>query len=201
MSPSPGISEALEALRAGRLVVMPTDTVYGVAAAPSLPHSVEGIFAVKERPHERAIPVLGASADALASVAALDDRALALAERFWPGPLTLVLARADGFTSDLGGTDRETVAVRVPDHPLALELLRDSGPLAVTSANRSGAPPCLTIDEARMVFASRVEVYLDAGRLTGTPSTIVSLAAEPVVLLRSGELAYEEVERVLTGLA
>jgi len=185
------LDDALDELRAERAVVIPTDTVYGIAALPSSAAAVRAVFAAKGRPDDKALPVLGASVDDLCRVALFDDRARALARTFWPGPLTIVLPRVSGFDTDLGG-DGETVAVRIPRCAPALALLERSGPLAVTSANRSGEPPAGTVAEARAALAPAVRVYLDGGTLTGTPSTIVSLARDPAIL-REGSLPSGEV--------
>jgi L-threonylcarbamoyladenylate synthase len=191
------LEEAVVALRAGHPIVLPTDTVYGVAASFSAPGAVAAVFTAKGRPTDRPLPVLGADMDALRDVAVFDAYAEALATRFWPGPLTLVLARAPGFDVDLGGGARDSVAVRVPRHGTALELLHQTGPLAVSSANRSDEAAALTVQEAQAALSARVEVFLDGGRLTGRPSTIVSLMGE-VTLIREGELAFAEVQRAMS---
>lgn len=182
------VERALEALRAGGLVVLPTDTVYGVGCLPGAPGGIAALFAAKGRPRAKAIPVLGARRADLAAVAVFDARADALAARFWPGPLTLVLPRAPGFDHDLGGEDLATVALRVPAHPLARALLSASGPLAVTSANRSGEPPAATVEQARAALGGAVAVYLDGGPSTGEPSTVARLTAGGVEVLRAGAL-------------
>ena len=143
------LDRALAVLRAGALVVIPTDTVYGVAAMPGIPGGIEAIFRAKGRPEDKALPILGATVESLAKVVVFDERAHVLAERFWPGPLTLVLSAWSVFRYDLGGSDPETIAVRIPSSGVALELLRMTGPLAVTSANISGEEPATSIEEAR----------------------------------------------------
>ena len=182
------MTSALDALTAGDVIVVPTDTVYGLGCLPHLPDAVKRIFELKGRPDEKPLPVLGATLESLSSVANFDERATQLAREHWPGPLTLVLPRAEGFTYDLGGDDVATVAVRVPKHETILELLASSGPLAVTSANRSGEPPATTIDEARAVFGDGPAAYVDGGICRGVPSTVLSLAGAPTVL-REGSLS------------
>lgn len=171
------VEEAAAALLAGSVAVVPTDTVYGVGARPEF---AAAIFALKNRSRDKALPVLGLDAEQLAGVAELDDRARALAERHWPGPLTLVVRRRPGFIADLGGTNPATVAVRVPAHPVALDLLRLTGPLAVTSANVSGEPPAHAFQEACDLAPDLVCV--DGGTCDGVPSTVLNLVGEPAIL-------------------
>jgi tRNA threonylcarbamoyl adenosine modification protein (Sua5/YciO/YrdC/YwlC family) len=186
------LDAAVAALDGGSVAVIPTETVYGIAAAARYSTAVEAIFELKGRDRSKALPVLAATTEALREVVSFDARAERIAERFWPGPLTLVLPRATSFDVDLGGDDPATVAVRVPAHDLTRALLERTGPLAVTSANHSGNAPATTIDEARAVFGDEVVAYVDAGRCDGTPSTVVSLVGEPRVL-RSGGLDPEVV--------
>lgn len=186
-----GIEEAVSALRGGAIVVIPTDTVYGVGARPE---AAGAIFELKHRPRDKALPVLGSDVVQLDGIAELGDTARALAERYWPGPLTLVVRRNPAFTADLGGTTDDTVAVRVPAHPVALELLRRTGPLAVTSANVSGEPPATTYEEACSLAPGLV--CLDGGVCDGVPSTVLSLVGGPKVL-REG--AIETAALVRTG--
>nr|MDQ3958446.1 L-threonylcarbamoyladenylate synthase [Actinomycetota bacterium] len=167
---SADIAAVAAALVGGGAAVIPTDTVYGLAAAPA--HAL-ALFELKGRPSEKAIPVLAADGAQLADVVTIDAAAAALAHDLWPGPLTLVLPRNPDFGADLGGDDPSTVAVRVPAHPVALELLRATGPLAVTSANLSGEPPSTTLAEAQSVFGERVDAYLDGGACDGEPSTVL----------------------------
>ena len=192
------LSAALGALHAGRPIVIPTDTVYGLAARFDLPAAVAALFAAKGRPDEKALPVLGASREQLDAVATFAPDAERLATRFWPGPLTLVLPRTEGFSHDLGGEDADTVAVRVPANDTTLELLRMSGPLAVTSANLSGEPPCATVAEARSVLGENVAVYVDGGELRGSPSTVVSLV-NGIEVLRPGAVSEAEIASMLSS--
>lgn len=185
------LDEAIAVLHGGGLVVMPTDTVYGLAGRADQADAVAAIFEVKGRPKDRPLPVLGANVDDLRSVARFSDAALRLADRFWPGPLTLVVERAPRFTFDLGGDELATIGVRVPAHPLALELLNETGPVAVTSANLSGQAPALTIAEARTMLGEAVDVYLDGGSLDSSPST-VARAVAGVEVLREGAVTRSE---------
>ena len=190
------LRDAVAAVGAGRVCVIPTDTVYGVAASLTVPGAIDRLFALKGRPRDKPLPVLGGDAASLEDVVSFDEPARRLAERFWPGPLTIVLPRSRGFTVDLGG-EGTTVAVRVPAHRIALELIRATGPLAVTSANRSGAPPFTTAAEAVAEFGDDVCV-LDGGTCDGAPSTIVSLAPTPI-FLREGGVSAEAVLAELAG--
>ena len=184
------VEEAVAAIEHGELVVIPTDTVYGVAGRLDV-HTIDALFALKDRPYDKPLPVLGSDADSLSEIAVLDTKARELAERYWPGALTLVLPRAEGFGLPLGRGGEGTVAVRVPAHPLALRFLARSGPVAVTSANRSGEIEAHTADEARAVLGESVSIYLDGGRCDGKPSTVLSLVGTPRVL-RSGSIGESE---------
>ena len=190
------LEEALRELRAGRPIVMPTETVYGLAASP-VRASIDLLFALKGRPTTKAIPVLGRDVDALAEVVVFDRSAQRLAERFWPGPLTLVLPRATSFDVYLGEGE-PGVAVRIPDNPIAGEVLAASGILAVTSANRSGEAPARTIEEAKAAFGEDVRVYLDGGPRAGRPSTLLSLVGSPRVL-REGPVASADILQCVEG--
>lgn len=196
---------ALDALvaevRAGRPILVPTDTVYGIAADPTDRSAVGAIFELKGRDPSKALPVLGDQLVSLRAVAKFDERAVALAERFWPGPLTLVLPRADRFTFDLGGVDDGSIAVRVPGSDALRDLLRSTGPLAVTSANRSGEPSAGSFDAASRAFRGTL-LGLDDGETAGEPSTIVSLIGAPEIL-REGTIQLAQIEDCLhsRGLA
>lgn len=189
------LDAVVEALENGRLVVIPTDTVYGVAALVSIEEAVRALFVAKGRPESKAVPVLAGSIEDLERLAEFDERARRVGTELWPGPLTLVLRRRPDFTVDLGGTETETVAARVPDHPVALELLGRSGPLAVTSANRSGEPPATTLDAARAALGASVAVYVEGGTCSGAPSTVASLVGG-VEILRPGPVGAELIQKL-----
>ena len=192
------IAEAAAAARRGGLIVFPTDTVYGLGSTPGDPVAIERIFRAKRRPSDLALALLVSSVLDARTVAALDDRAERLAAECWPGALTLVLPRAEASVAwDLGG-DRDTVAVRMPHHPLALALLAASGPLAVTSANRSGLPPATTCDELTAAFGDDVDCYLcQDDPLRGLASTVLDLAHDPPAILRAGAVDREALARFL----
>ncbi|MDO4887485.1 MAG: L-threonylcarbamoyladenylate synthase [Actinomycetaceae bacterium] len=178
------IRSAAQAVRSGKLVVLPTDTVYGVGCDPFNADAVERLLSAKGRGREKPSPVLVASPEQAEELAAdIPDLARVLIERFWPGPLTVVLA-SKPLGWDLGETGG-TVALRMPDERVALELLRAAGPMAVTSANLTSRPAASTAAQAARQLGEKVAVYIDAGECGGgTPSTVVGI--EPVGGERSG---------------
>lgn len=184
-----GIAEAAAAIRRGELVVLPTDTVYGVAADAFNPAAIAALLAAKGRGRDMPVPVLVSNQQMLdALVDTIPDAARDLVDAFWPGALTLVLKHTPHLAWDLGES-LGTVAVRMPADPLALELIAQTGPLGVSSANRSGHPPATTMLDARLQLGAAVAVYLDGGpRAEPVPSTIVDLTAEPPRVLRAGAI-------------
>jgi tRNA threonylcarbamoyl adenosine modification protein (Sua5/YciO/YrdC/YwlC family) len=184
------IREAAAAIARGELVVLPTDTVYGIGARPDDARATAAIFEAKGRPRDLMLPVLVATVEEARRAAVFDGRAARLAEASWPGPLTLVLPRTDRSAGwDLGG-DGTTIGVRIPGHPVALELLRRTGSLAVTSANRSGGAPAEDREGLVATFGARVAVYLVADApVRGSASTVVSLVGPEPVILRRGDVA------------
>jgi L-threonylcarbamoyladenylate synthase len=183
---------------AGRLVVLPTDTVYGIGARPDDPSATTRLFEAKRRPTDLELPVLVPNAEAASSVARIDDRGITLIEAFWPGPLTLVLPRAQGSEGwELGG-DPRTIGIRQPRHLMAMALLGRTGPLAVTSANISGRPPAATCDQLVEIFDDLVEIYLcQDDPLSGQASTVVDLVHRDVTLLRRGAVPEREIRAAL----
>jgi L-threonylcarbamoyladenylate synthase len=194
-----GINEAAASLRKGDLVVMPTDTVYGLAADAFSPIAVASLLIAKDRGRHMPPPVLvGTVRAATALVEDLNASGRDLIEEFWPGGLTLVLRANRGLLWDLGET-KGTVAVRMPLHEVALELLKEVGPLAVSSANLSGAPAATTAADAEAQLGEAVAVYLDGGPCTANvPSTIVDLTGPVPRLLRPGVISIERIRRVST---
>jgi L-threonylcarbamoyladenylate synthase len=187
-----GLDAASAALRRGELAVLPTDTVYGVAADAFNPGAVDALLAAKGRGRDMPVPVLVANAEMLvALVGELPESAKSLTGAFWPGALTLVVRHTPHLSWDLGDA-RGTVAVRMPDDQLALDLIARTGPLAVSSANRTGYPPATTMLDARLQLGAAVAVYLDGGpRPSATPSSIVDLTGETPRLLREGALSAD----------
>jgi L-threonylcarbamoyladenylate synthase len=193
------VGDAIAAARRGELVVFPTDTVYGIAARPDDAAAIARVFEAKQRPSGLTVPVLVASIDEARVVARLDDRAERLAAALWPGALTIVAPRAPRSRGwDLGG-DPDSIGIRIPDHRLARAVL-EAGPLAATSANRSGEAPATTCDELHDVFGDAVAVYLcDERPLVGRASTVVSLLGPTPAILRAGDIDPATVERLSAG--
>ncbi len=198
--PEAAITAATEAVREGECIVLPTDTVYGIGADAFSSDAVRGLLEAKGRGRDMPPPVLIADAAVLRSLTdELSDETLAVAEAFWPGPLTLILPLQPELGLDLGDLGN-TIAVRVPDHDFTRELLRATGPLAVSSANTTGNPAAGSITEAVEQLGESVAVYLDGGPASGpVPSTIVDLTGEPRIL-RAGRITAAELSGYLPGL-
>lgn len=195
------LRRAQETLVSGGLVVLPTDTVYGIAADAFDPAAVAALLAAKGRGRQSPPPVLVSSPEML-DVLAIDvpHAARALAAAFWPGALTLVLRAQPTLAWDLGETSG-TVALRMPDDPIALDLLRRTGPLAVSSANRTSVPPATTVEQARGQLGARVAVYLDGGDARGgVASTIVDATGPRLAVLREGAISLERLGEVVPHL-
>lgn len=181
------IATAAHSVASGELVVLPTDTVYGIGADAFDDVAVADLMRAKGRGRDMPIPVLvGSWSTVDGLVSSVDSRTRDLVEAFWPGGLTLVVRHAPSLTWDLGDA-QGTVAIRMPMHPVAIELLERTGPMAVSSANRSGQPPAQTAAEARAQLGDEVAVYLEDGQaMAGIASTIVDVTGPRPVLLRTG---------------
>ena len=192
-----GLKAAVEAVHRGELIVLPTDTVYGIGAEAFSPAAITSLLAAKQRGRDMPPPVLvGTVRAATALVEELSDAGRDLIGEFWPGGLTLVCRAQRMLSWDLGDT-RGTVAIRMPLHPVALDLLKETGPLAVSSANVSGMPAAATVDEAVDQLGDTVAVFLDDGPATGgVPSTIVDLTGVIPKLLRAGAIPVDELNAV-----
>ncbi len=188
---------AARLIQAGQVIAAPTDTVYGLVCRVDDPQAIRRLYAVKERPAEKALPVLLAGEEQLPQVVAeLPPLARALMARFWPGPLTLVLPARPGLPAVLTGGGA-TVAVRVPDHPFLRALARRAGPLASSSANRSGEPPARTAQEVLAQLAGRIPLVVDGGEAPGgVASTVVDVTGPTPRILREGPVA-EQVRALL----
>jgi L-threonylcarbamoyladenylate synthase len=187
------LAMAAEALTRGELVVLPTDTVYGIAAHPALPDAIARVYAVKERSAEKALPLLVAGADQAATLVEVSPLAARLMAEFWPGGLTLVLrSRGSG----------ETLAVRMPDHPVPCALIAALGaPLATTSANRSGQPSCTATDAVLAQLPRGYAVLIDAGPSPGgLDSSVLDLSGDGPRLLRAGAIPAAALETVVGPL-
>ena len=198
---SRGIARAAELVAEGELVVLPTDTVYGLGCDAFSPSAVAALLAAKGRGRAMPPPVLIAHVRTLDGIATgVSDHVRALAQAFWPGALTIVCRSQPTLNWDLGDTGG-TVAVRMPLHPVALELLEKTGPMAVSSANLSGQPAALDCPDAERQLGESVAVYLDSGAATlGVPSTIIDGTQEVPRVLRLGALSIEELRTVVPEL-
>jgi len=191
------ILRAQALIQGGELVAFPTDTVYGLGAAINYPQAIDRLYAVKGRDTGKAIAVLIGSLDDLPQVACnMNQSALRLAERFWPGPLTLVLARQSGLPENL--SPLPTIGVRMPDHPVALALLQQTGPLAVTSANLSGRPSTITAQQVYQQLGGLIPLIIDGGQTPGgQPSTVVDCTNPEPAILRAGPILLEDIQAEL----
>ena len=192
-----GLAAATAAVLKGALVVLPTDTVYGIGADAFRPSAVQRLLGAKGRDRDMPPPVLvGSVRAASALVEDLGPYGQELIDEFWPGGLTVVCRASRSLKWDLGES-KGTVAVRMPQHPVALELLAETGPMAVSSANLTGHPPAMTAADAREQFGDAVEVYLDGGQCeTDIPSTIVDLTGDMPRLLRGGAVSIGRLREV-----
>jgi tRNA threonylcarbamoyl adenosine modification protein (Sua5/YciO/YrdC/YwlC family) len=191
--------EVVRLLRSGRVVAVPTDTVYGVAAALTHPRAVAKLFSVKRRPSDAALPVL---VDSLAAIEGMGvtwpERAGVLARAFWPGALTIVVG-VDARLAQLVGSTTQTVGFRVPKNELLRDVLVDCGPLAVTSANEHGEPPCQSAEEVMSAFVDSPELdgVLDGGLCSGAVSTVVEIYNDGWRVLRHGSIGASDIEAAL----
>jgi L-threonylcarbamoyladenylate synthase len=196
------IASAAHSVASGQLVVLPTDTVYGIGADAFDAKAVAELLAAKGRGRDMPVPVLiGSWATIEGLVSIVSERTWDLIEAFWPGGLTLVVEHAPSLSWDLGDA-RGTVAVRMPLHPVAIELLEVTGPMAVSSANISGRPAALTAADAQEQLGDDVAVYLDGGpAATGVASTIVDVTAEVPRILRTGAVSADALRAVVADIA
>ncbi|MGB6205542.1 L-threonylcarbamoyladenylate synthase [Mycobacterium sp.] len=195
---SRGIESAVGAVKNGRLVVLPTDTVYGIGADAFDSAAVAALLSAKRRGRDMPVPVLVGSWHTIEGLALMVPQATRdLIRAFWPGALSLVVRQAPSLLWDLGDA-RGTVMLRMPLHPVAIALLREVGPMAVSSANISGRPPAVNADDAREQLGDLVEVYLDAGpSAQQAASTILDLTDAQPRILRPGPISAESIAAVL----
>ena len=193
-----GLRSAADAVEAGRLVVLPTDTVYGIGCNAFNPDAVNKLLQAKQRGPDMPVPVLIGSWETVRGLSRDYTRQMnVLIEAFWPGGLSIVVPQAPSLTWNLGDTNG-SVMLRMPLQKLAIELLQKTGPMAVSSANISGQPPALNAAEAEAQLGNAVSVYLEGGQATiGTPSTIVDLTGAAPTILREGAVSTERIFEVL----
>ncbi len=193
LPPTPeGLRRAADLLDDGAVIAFPTDTVYGVGVASGHADRIEALYALKARPVDKRIAMLVANLEQVVAAGwNPDDRARALADRFWPGGLTLVIGAPDGTTQGF----------RVPDHELAIELIRRSGPIYATSANRSSEPDTMAADDVLIAFATQQDelaAVLDGGPVPGgVPSTVVDLSVTPARVHRVGPVSLQEIAAMI----
>lgn len=195
----PGVAEeAARLLAAGELVIFPTDTVYGIAAAASHDAAIRQLYAVKGRQPTKPLPLLIADAGAASWIADFTPAARALTARFWPGPLTIVMNKHEDFRS-LALAKMKTVALRVPDASMPRNIVHTLGePMTGTSANRSGSRSPATAQEAALQLGSMVAMVIDGGKLpAGQESTVIDITTNTPVVLREGPVSREELRQVL----
>lgn len=193
-----GIKAAAESVRAGQCVVLPTDTLYGIGADAFNPDAVAKLLATKRRGPDMPVPVLVGSWTTIQGlVREFTDTAKTLVEAFWPGGLSIVVPEAPSLPWNLGDT-RGTVLLRMPLQSVAIELLQETGPMAVSSANISGQDPAISAAGAKNQFGEQVPVYLDGGTCDiGTASTIIDISGPAPMILREGAISAERIGEVL----
>lgn len=191
------ISHAVDVLERGGVVAFPTDTVYGLGALAFNAESVDRLYAIKGREHSKAIAVLIGSPEDLPHIASGPSQAAQqLAQRFWPGPLTLVVPRSTRLPEVL--SQSETIGIRIPDHEVARKLLAAAGPMAVTSANLSGQANTRTAQEVLDQLEGRIHLIIDGGPTPGdTPSTVVDMTGRQPKILREGPISEAEIKKAL----
>jgi len=190
------IPHAVDVIQRSGLVAFPTDTVYGLATSAFNTESIERLFIVKGRNQSKAIALLLSSMDQLEQVATdISNNAKDLANYFWPGPLTLVLSRHPSLPDNL--SNRPTIGIRIPNHPVALALIDETGPLAVTSANLSGQQSPSTANEVYEQLNQKIHLIIDGGTTPGgVPSTVVDCITNEIKLLRKGPISFEKIQSI-----
>jgi len=188
---------AAEEISAGNLIVYPTETVYGVGADIFNQVAVKNVYLAKNRPFDMALSVAVSDKKMMERVAVLDDNAEKLIKAFLPGPLTLIIEKQPEV-SDLVTAVSKKVGIRIPDHPVAIEIIKRTGPIVATSANLHSNPDATTIDEAVKDFGSKISMYVDAGSSKlKKPSTIVWIMNNEVEIIRQGAISIKQIEDVL----
>jgi L-threonylcarbamoyladenylate synthase len=195
------VEKGVSILKKGGVVAFPTDTVYGLGASMGIDSAVEKVYRLKERPRNMALPLLLADLSQLETVASsIPASARLLADKFWPGPLTLVLFKSDAV-SDIVSGGSQTIAVRIPDHPIPTSLARGIGTAIVgTSANLSGQPSALTIEEVRNQLGNKIDFIIEGDCPGGIESTVVDLSGETPVIQRQGAISTEELRHLCPNI-
>ncbi len=191
------VEKGISILKGGGVIAFPTDTVYGLGAGIAISAAVERVYRIKERPRHMALPLLLADLSQLEKVvSSIPTSALLLAEKFWPGPLTLVLLKSDSVSEIVSGGG-ETIAVRIPAHPIPTALARGVGTAIIgTSANLSGQPSALTAEEARAQLGNKVDLIIEGDCPGGRESTVVDLTGKSPVILRQGAISLAELRQI-----
>jgi len=186
------------ALKLGKIVAIPTDTVYGVAVRINKASSIEKLYQIKVREHTKAIPVLLGDISQLEEVTPVISQSLLnLAKKFWPGPLTIIVPKHPNLPENLSPT--ATLGIRIPKHPAAIKILKSVGPLAVTSANISGSKDTNTAEEVLAQLDGKINLILDGGESdSGVPSTVVDLTGEEIKILRAGSIELVDIQKALS---
>jgi L-threonylcarbamoyladenylate synthase len=186
------------ALWFGRVIAIPTDTVYGIAVKANKAANIEKLYKIKAREHTKAIPVLIGDISQLPQVTPhVSPSLLKLAENFWPGPLTIIIPKHPGLPENISPTP--TLGIRIPNHPAAINILKTVGPLAVTSANISGGADTNTAEEVMAQLDGLVDLIIDGGETeSGVPSTVVDLTGKEIKILRTGSIELEEIQKALS---
>lgn len=196
---SSAIQHAVDVFNRNGMVAFPTDTVYGLAAPAVNSNSIERLYTVKGRNHSKAIALLLSNLEQIDLVAKkVTGSVMRLAKLFWPGPLTMVVNRSSSLPDNL--SPETTIGIRIPDHPFALSLIEEMGPLAVTSANISGQLPPCTADEVFQQLKNKIHLIIDGGKTPGgIPSTVIDCSTEELKLLRKGPISMERILSELSG--
>ena len=191
------LQQAITAAHDGKLIIYPTDTQYALGCTLTHPQTIHRLFKLKKRPNNLALPVAVANIKEISTIATITLIQKQVAHTFLPGPLTMVLPKQPTVPPEVTASGN-TIAVRIPNHPLTLQLLEKTGPLIITSANRHGQKPYEDIHDIQHQFGEEIAVYLPGGILNQPPSTIVDFTHKPPQLLRSGPISLSEIINVMT---
>ena len=190
------LKQAITATKHGGLIIYPTDTQYALGCTLKYPETIKRIYTLKQRPSSLALPIAVASIDEISTVAKIDQYHIKVAKKFLPGPLTMILKRQPSVPDQVTAS-KETIAVRIPNHPLTLALLKKTGPLIITSANIHGQKPYEDIKDIQQQFGDAVAIYIPGGKLNMPPSTITDFTKYPPTILRPGPISIQEIIEVM----